>query len=218
MTADLTLWGIGTPRTMRAHWMLEEFGLAYECRPIQSRSGETMTSEFLALNPKHKIPVLRHGGFVLSESAAIVSYLSEAFAPPAGFYVPRDAAGRARLDEWRFFIMTELDALSLYVIRRHQDLHALYGEAPNAVAAAKAGFAEQAGAVFKSFGGGNEFVMPEGMSVADILLATCVDGAMQRGIALPPFLSGYMSRMAQRPAYRAAFARNFPHRRAAAGG
>ena len=74
---DITVWGIGTPRTMRVHWMLAELGLAYDCRPITSRSGETMTAEFLALNPKHKIPVLRHGAMVLSESAAIITYLAD---------------------------------------------------------------------------------------------------------------------------------------------
>ena len=41
--SDLTLWGVGTPRTMRAHWMLMEFGLDYEMRPIQSRTGEIMS-------------------------------------------------------------------------------------------------------------------------------------------------------------------------------
>ena len=69
--ADLTLWGVGTPRTMRAHWMLMELGLDYQMRPIQSRSGETRTVEFLALNPRHKIPVLQHRDLVLAESAAI---------------------------------------------------------------------------------------------------------------------------------------------------
>ena len=85
MSHDLTLLGVGTSRTMRAHWMLLELGLDYESRPIQSRSGETLTDEFRRLNPRHKIPVLQHKSFVLSESAAIVQYLSETFADPRGF-------------------------------------------------------------------------------------------------------------------------------------
>ena len=43
MAHDLTVWGVGTPRTMRVHWMLLELGLDYECHPIQSRTGETLT-------------------------------------------------------------------------------------------------------------------------------------------------------------------------------
>jgi len=77
MAHDLTVWGVGTSRTMRVHWMLLELGLEYECHPIQSRTGETHTDEFKRLNPRHKIPVLCHGSLVVTESAAIIQYLSE---------------------------------------------------------------------------------------------------------------------------------------------
>ena len=62
--------------------MLEELGLEYECHPIQSRTGETHTDEFKRLNPRHKIPVLRHGSFVLTESAAIISTSAKLFQIP----------------------------------------------------------------------------------------------------------------------------------------
>src|SRR5215510_1620801 len=42
-TVRRILWGAGTPRTMRAHWILQEVGLEYERRPIGSRTGETQT-------------------------------------------------------------------------------------------------------------------------------------------------------------------------------
>jgi glutathione S-transferase len=127
MAHDLTLWGIGTSRTFRVHWMLLELGLEYESRQIQSRSGETLTDEFLRLNPRHKVPVLQHGSLVITESAAIIQYLSETFANAKQLYVPSDAADRAALNEWCYFIMTELDAGSLYVVRRHEDLWRVTG-------------------------------------------------------------------------------------------
>lgn len=210
---NLTVWGIGTPRTLRVHWILAEFELTYDSRPITSRSGETTTPDFLALNPKHKIPVLQHGDRVLTESAAIVTYISEAFDPPAGFFVPADAASRATLNEWCFFIMTELDALSLYVIRKHQDLHALYGEAPGAIEAARDNFADLTGALFDGTENDREFLMPGGMSVADILLTTCIQSAQRRGIAMPDYLIAYNDRMSQRPAFRHALAINNPQPR-----
>jgi glutathione S-transferase len=207
---NLTVWGIGTPRTLRAHWVLAEFGLDYDCRPITSRSGETTTPEFLALNPKHKIPVLQHGDRVLTESAAITTYISEAFEAPAGFFVPADAADRATLFEWCFFIMTELDALSMYVIRKHHDLHDIYGTAPAAVEAAKDNFADLTGALFEGVKDDREFLMPDGMSVADILLTTCIQSARRRGIDLPDYFTVYNDRMSQRPAYQKALAINNP--------
>src|SRR6266436_6005567 len=103
MANDLTLWGVGTSRTMRAHWMLLELGLEYRFHPIRSRTGETQTEEFKRLNPRHKIPVLQHGSLVLTESAAIIQYLSETFSHP-DLTPPRDAESRALLNEWCYFI------------------------------------------------------------------------------------------------------------------
>ena len=82
--ARLILWGAGTARTLRAHWMLCELGLDYEKRPIGSRTGETRNPEFTKLNPREKIPVLQDGQLILAESAAIVTYLAETYGQSAG--------------------------------------------------------------------------------------------------------------------------------------
>src|SRR5260370_37481446 len=90
----------------------------------------------MRLNPRHKIPVLRHASFVLTESAAIIQYLSETFSHP-DLTPPRDAEGRALLNEWCYFIATELDAASLYVVRRHLGLEHISGAGPKAVESAR---------------------------------------------------------------------------------
>ena len=82
MGSDVILWGVGTSRTMRAHWMLLELGVDYRFHAIGPRTGETHSGEFLRLNPRHKIPVLQHGSLVLTESAAIIEYLSATFPSP----------------------------------------------------------------------------------------------------------------------------------------
>ena len=76
---DIRVWGIETGRAMRVHWMALELNLDYEVIPITARSGETSTEMFTTMNPKQKIPVLQHGSLVLTESAAIIGYMSEAF-------------------------------------------------------------------------------------------------------------------------------------------
>ena len=197
----VTLWGMGTVRQLRPHWMLAELGLDYEYFPVHPRSGETTKPEFLEINPRHKVPVLRHGDMAIAESAAIITYLGEAFPVPAGMHVPRDAVGRAKLNEWCYFIMCELDATSLYLVRRHQGLKHLYGEAPKAVAEAKKNFCEQLGAVDSRIG---DTVLPEGFSVADILMGTCLDWAESEKIPLPGRASALHARLKQRPAYQAA--------------
>jgi len=174
MKHDLTLWGVGTSRTIRAHWMLLELGLEYESRPIGSRTGETMTDEFMRLNPRHKIPVLRHGSFVLTESAAIIQYLSETFSHP-DLMPPRDAESRALLNEWCYFIATELDAASLYVVRRHLGLEHIYGAAPKAVESARNYFIENVEAMAPRIAKSGRYLMGDQFSVADILLMNCLE-------------------------------------------
>lgn len=207
--AAVVLWGAGTVRTHRALWLARELGVAYELKRIGSRTGETRTPEFLALNPRHKIPVLTHGGLVLTESAAILTYLTEAFPVPDHFHVPTDAAGRARLLEWCFFIMTELDANALYTIRRHGYLQDVYGEAPAAVAAAREYFGHQLDGMEERITGAGRFLMGERISVADILFMSCLDWARRYEVPAPGYLAAYERRLGARTAYRETLAENY---------
>jgi glutathione S-transferase len=206
----LVLWGVGTPRTMRAHWMLHELDLAYESRPIGSRTGETQTPEYTRLNPGQKIPVLQDGDFVLSESAAIVNYLAQRYGASRNLALPASTRERARYDEWCYFVMMELDADTLYVIRRHEGLPEIYGEAPNAVKAARDCFRQQAQAAAQRLASTGPFVLGERFSGADVLLTTCLANAVRRQIELPDALNEYVARCTAREAYRLAEAANRP--------
>jgi len=146
MTDEITeqrrmLWGVGSPRTMRPHWALHELSLPYQTEAIAARSGGTQTATFAALNPRQKIPVLQDGDFTIAESPAIVSYLAEVYSRGDDVQLlPTQQHKRAQWLEWGFFITMELDATSLYVVRRHGMLKHIYGEAPAAVENAKAYF------------------------------------------------------------------------------
>ena len=211
MTDKITVWGIGTTRTMRVHWLLREFGVTYETEAIGSRTGETQTDRFGRINPKRKIPVLVQGDLVLSESAAIITHLSDTLEAPADFYRPPDPAARARLIEWCFFVMTELDAHALYIIRRHDDLADIYGDAPVAVDSAKDYFALLLGAMAERLPD-DGYLMGEKISIADILLMTCLEWAAVKGIVLPDRALGLADRLRRRPAYQTAYCHNYPDR------
>src|SRR5271169_1175866 len=139
----LVLWGVGTSRTLRAHWALHELGLDYECRPILPRTGETQTPAYTELNPRQKVPLLQDGDFTIGESAAIAAYLSNTYGTPENALVPADPREHATWLEWCFYAATELDATGLYVMRRHGDLKHIYGEAPAALESAAGYFATQ---------------------------------------------------------------------------
>lgn len=204
----LTLWGAGTPRTMRAHWILHELGFDYESRPIGSRTGETQTPEYTRLNPRQKIPLLQIEDRTLAESAAIVTYMAECYGQSAGLIPPASSPERGAYYEWCFFTMMELDAHTLYVIRKHVGLAGLYGEAPNAVKAAREGFEKQVQVAHQTLATGRPFILGETFTGADILLTTCLASAHRNRLRLSRALRAYMRRTMSRPAYEGADAAN----------
>ena len=201
----LTLWGGATGRTIRAHWALHELGLDYDKKLIGSRTGATQSEEFRALNSKEKIPVLVHDGFVLTESAAIVTYLGDTF---GGLTPEHGTRERARYNEWTSFILMELDAHTLYILRRHDSLRHLYGEAPAALEAARQGFDKQIRWALPRIRSA-PFLVGDSFSGVDILMTSCLDWAHAYGFDLDDALHEYRHLHRSRPAYRSAAEINF---------
>lgn len=206
---SLTLWGVTTTRTIRAHWALHELGLPYRCEPILPGSGQTKTERYTAVNPRQKIPALVDGDFTITESAAIISYLSATYGTQSNALVSTDARQRARYDEWASFILMELDATSMYVVRRHHGLPGIYGEAPVAVDAAFAYFQRQIAAA-QSLDDGRAWLMGDRFTGVDMLLTTCLTWASRLGQPLPDAMTCLRDRATARPAYQAAAAANEP--------
>jgi glutathione S-transferase len=209
---DLTLWGVGTSRTVRAHWALHELGLPYKSKPIGPRTGETKTPEYTRLNPRQKVPLLQDGDFAIGESAAIVAYLSRTYATPDKVLIPETQRDYAAWLEWCFFIVTELDSTSLYVMRRHRAdaLGPIYGVAPEVVAQAGEYFRQQLRHVEAAFADGRQYLMGERFTSADILLTTCLDWAINYGVGICDNAHPYLERIHQRPAYQSSAAANVP--------
>ena len=77
---SITLYyGSGSPYAWRVQFALEHKALPYELKVLSFAAGDTRKPEFLALNPRHRVPVIVDEGFVLYESNAIVEYLDEAY-------------------------------------------------------------------------------------------------------------------------------------------
>ncbi len=205
---ETTIWGAGTTRTFRPIWTAEELGVRYNHRPIGPRTGETTTDEYTRLNRKQKIPFLKDASLDLSESVAICRYLVGKHAAGTGFYVPDSPETRAREDEWICYTYGELDETSLYVIRRHEDLKAIYGEAPTAVDSAKAYVARHFAVIEKHLDS-NAYLVGGQFGLADIVLISCLDWAVSYRIEMPAALHEYRERIRRRPAYQRAFKTNY---------
>lgn len=209
----IVLWGAETPRTHRPLWVLEELGVDYIHKPIGSRTGETQDDIFTALAPKQKIPLLEHGNFVLSESVAISRYLMEV-TPNTVFWRPQTSQECAREDEWCNFIYGELDETGLYVLRRHEGLPEIYG-ASKAVSASTRTYVEKQLETAAEMLGDNRTLMPQGFSLADILMMSCLEWAVAYQINMPEALMQYRARIAKRPAFQRSMMKNYAKRLAA---
>ncbi|WP_076070686.1 glutathione S-transferase N-terminal domain-containing protein [Sphingomonas montana] len=89
-----------------ARWMLEETGAAYDTVLI-GYDGAMKDPAYLAVNPMGKVPALRHGDTIVTETAAICAYLADSF-PDAGLAPP--LADRGAYYRWLFFAAGPLEA------------------------------------------------------------------------------------------------------------
>jgi len=74
----LTLYYLsGSPYAWRVWLSLEHKGINYDLKPLSFDGGDFDKPEFVAFNPRRRVPVLVDGDFVLYESAAIVEYIAD---------------------------------------------------------------------------------------------------------------------------------------------
>jgi glutathione S-transferase len=85
--------GSGSPFAWKVWLVLEHKGIAYAPKRLSFDKDETRTSEFLAINPRGRVPAIVDDGFALYESNAICEYLEEKY--PQNPLLPKDVKGRA---------------------------------------------------------------------------------------------------------------------------
>ena len=204
------LWGVGSSRALRAHWALVFLGLEYETRAILTRTPAMEMPEYRAVNPRGKIPTLIDGDLTVTESPAIVAYLAERYSTPERRLIPEGIEQRAFYFEWMSFISMELDATSLYVLRRHEGLPEIYGPAPEACVAARAYFERMIKAAALRLDDGRRFMLGEAFFGVDILMTSCLDLAVNYGFELPEAFAAYRARIDDEPSTILAHRANAP--------
>ena len=109
----ITLYGTGQSRAIRALWMLEELGIAFDHKPINFQT-DTKTPEFLAVNPNGRVPTLvTEADEVYWESMSINLYLTKRYGGPLA---PASAEEDALATQWSFWVMTEVEKNLLEVL------------------------------------------------------------------------------------------------------
>lgn len=87
------------------HIVLEWIGKPYEA--VRVGREERKSPEFLAINPAGAVPALVDGDWVLTQNAAILTYLAET-SPEAGLCGDGTARGRAEVIRWLAFANSDV--------------------------------------------------------------------------------------------------------------
>ena len=103
--ADLIFYTNPQSRGRIVRWMLEEVGKPYETEVIPY--DQLKNERYLAVNPMGKVPAIKHRGHVVTECAAICTYLADAF--PEAMLGPRSDE-KADYYRWLFYAAGPLEA------------------------------------------------------------------------------------------------------------
>lgn len=176
-------------------WLLEELGAPFDLTLISRE--DKQSPEYLRLHPLGRAPVIEEDGGPVFESAAICLHLADLH-PGAALIAAPGSHERALHYQWAFFAMTELEAPLIDVARQ---LWSDGGEPDGEIiAAARARFARAVAAVEAALEG-NDFLVANRFSVADLLVGAVLGFARTAELAeLPGGLVPYVDRLEERPA------------------
>jgi glutathione S-transferase len=193
----LQIYGTKPSRVARCLWVLEELGLPYVQVPVADSRAEA----FLRLNAMGRVPVLVDGDFVLTESIAINGYLATL---TPNDLVPSDARGRARMDQWTCWAITEVEFHFTVMVREIRRA-AQAGQAPDGavVSGCLQGVTDTLGALERHLAAGNAYVAGAAFSLGDINAAFPIAGIAARiDMAGFPAIRDWLARCTARPAWQ----------------
>nr|XP_008534717.1 PREDICTED: glutathione S-transferase theta-1 isoform X3 [Equus przewalskii] len=110
--------------------------IPFDFQFVDLLKGQHFSADFAQLNPLKKVPVLKDGDFTLTESVAILLYLTRKYKTPDHWY-PQDLQARARVDEYLAWQHTALRRNCLRTLWHKLMLPVFMGEpvAPEMLAA-----------------------------------------------------------------------------------
>ncbi|MBE9607540.1 glutathione S-transferase family protein [Acetobacteraceae bacterium H6797] len=176
----LTLYIAPGSSSMAPHIALREIGAPFTLEVLSFAAKENRSPAFLALNPEGKVPTLLIDGRPLTEVAAILFYLARRF-PEAGLLPANDPEAEAQVISWMSFL-----ASTVHPARRQGVAHA-----------------QSVYAVVEQKLGGRDWVVGEGMTIADIHLFRLYwrfRGSAELEASAFPGLHAHYERMMARPA------------------
>jgi glutathione S-transferase len=198
--AKLTFYHASPSRSSIVLWMLEELGGPYDIHLLSLTKGENREPAYLAINPMGKVPAIRHGDTIITEAAAICTYLADEF-PAARLNVPIGSPQRGVYLKWLFFgpSCIEPAVIDRAAPRKEEARRGMLGYGDfdttmNTVAAAV---------------GQGPWLLGEQFTAADVIIGANIRwGMMFKMIPERPEFTAYAGRIAARPAVQRADAKD----------
>ena len=185
---------------------LEESGLRFEAKRVNFGEAEQRSPEYLAINPKGRVPALVTERGIITETPAILAYIA-ALAPEAKLAPLYDTFEFARLQSFNNYLCS-----TVHVNHAHGRRASRWADEPVAIEAMKAKVSETMADSFtlieeKMLAG--PWVMGDHYSVADGYLYVMTGWLRGDGVdpAQFPNISDHHARMIHRPAVQRALAR-----------
>jgi glutathione S-transferase len=193
MNDKITFYYNPMSRARTAHWMLEEVGAPYETVLLDFKKREHKTPEFLKINPMGKLPTIVHRGTAVTETAAILMYLADAF-PKAGLAPGMDDPKRGTYLRWLMFAVGCLEpAIIDRMLKRPS------GDRPTALAYGT--YEDTMNALEIALTPG-PFILGEKFSTADLFICAQIGfGVMTKSLEATPKMQKHLDACTKRPAY-----------------
>lgn len=190
----------GFVRDIRVRWLLEELGRPYRVETVPLRE---KSADHIAQQPFAQVPFIREGNLTLFESGAILLHLAEGtdLMPPAH---------RPHVQQWLIAALNSVEPFVMaWIIPK-------VFEKDEAGAARREPLLRQRLAQVQAALGDRDWLVGNGFTVADLLMADILRAPAQNGMLDDLHgLAAYVERATARPAFGKALADQMAHWRAA---
>ncbi|MET0272071.1 MAG: glutathione S-transferase N-terminal domain-containing protein [Phenylobacterium sp.] len=179
---------------------LEEAGADYEVVRMSTAAGDQRTPEYLAINPKGRVPAIVTDQGVLTENVAILAYIAQTF-PEAGL-APAEPFGFARAQAFNSYLSS-----TVHVAHAHKHRGYRWADDPAALAHMTSKVPETEAACFQLIEDemlAGPWVLGEAYSICDGYLFTLADWLDEDGVDIRRFpkVHDHRERTRARPAVR----------------
>jgi len=169
----------------------EAMGMSYEKEIVDLQTGQQKSPEYLAINPYGKVPAMKNGDFVMSESAAIMRYLAR---KEGSEFYPDNIEAQAEIDQWMDFVNHHIRS-AIGRVQFNRFAAPLLGlESDESSVLVGLNFLEKNLPIIESRLSEHAFLCGDKMSLADIALVAALEPDKTAKVDLSPYstLSGWL--------------------------